>query len=139
LLIGLGVLVAVVIVGMVFVRAPNLGSTSSTSDTQGSPSATISNEAEAGVNEIKVSVKEFSYNPSVITVNKGERVRITLTNDGAADHNLSIQGIGITTKTIAPGQSDSTEFTPGVLGSFTFFCTVDSHKDLGLTGTLEVK
>jgi len=131
------VFIAVVIAGMIFLKSPMRGN-STTSNTQAIPS-TASDGTGTKINEIKISVKEFSYSPSTITVNKGEKVRITLTNDGATDHNLSIQGLGISTKTIGPGESDSIDFTPVTTGSFTFICTVDSHKDLGLTGTLEVK
>ncbi len=139
LLIGFGVLIAVVIAGIVFVRLPKPSSPPSASNSQAVPGTTTTSETGGKINEIKVSAKEFAYTPSTITVNKGEKVRITLTNDGAASHNLSIQGLGISTKTIVPGESDSIEFTPSTAGSFTFFCTIDSHKDLGLTGTLEVK
>ncbi len=139
LLIVFGVLIAVVIAGAIFIRSPKPSPTPSTSESQATPATEAVNEAGAEVNEIKVSVKEFSYTPSVITVNKGEKVRIVLTNEGATDHNLSIERLGISTKKIGPGGSDSIEFTPQVAGSFIFVCTVDSHKDLGLTGTLEVK
>jgi plastocyanin len=134
LLIGLGVLLAVVVAGSSFLGTPKPG-------VKKPPAATVpaQEDTSAKNNEVKISVREFSFTPSTITVNKGERVRITLTNDGAASHNLSVQGMGISTKTIGPGESDSVDFTPAVAGSFTFVCTVDSHKDLGLTGTLEVK
>ncbi len=139
MLVGLGVFVAVVVVGAIFVRAPKPNPIPSASSTQSNSSPSPSGETEGQINEIKVSVKEFAYSPSKITVKKGERVRIILTNDGAISHDLSIRGIGVSTKTIVPGESDSIEFTPGAAGSFVFVCTVDSHEDLGLTGTLEVK
>ena len=137
LLIGLGVLLAVVIAGIVFTKSPKPSSAPS-SNFQ-TPGTAATSDTGGKINEIKVSAKEFAYTPSVITVNKGERVRITLINDGATDHDLSIQGLGVATKIIASGESDSIDFTPAVTGSFTFICTVGFHKDLGLTGTLEVK
>lgn len=136
LLIGVGVLIALVAVVFYFVRSPklNYGPAQNTA-TQPVGSGTPSGP----VKEVAVSAKEFAYTPATITVNKGETVKITFTNDGTTSHNLSIEGLNVSTNTIGPGQSDSITFTPTSAGSFKYFCSVDSHRSMGLEGTLVVQ
>ncbi len=88
---------------------------------------------------VSISAKEFEFNPSTVSVAKGVPVKIILTNDGTAPHNLTIDGLNIATKTISPGESDSITFTPTENGTFSFYCSVGSHKALGMKGTLIVK
>lgn len=136
LLIGLGVLLAVIVVGFYFVRSPklNYGPTQSTS-TQ----PVVSVAPSGPVKEIAVSAKEFAYTPSSITVSKGQTVKIDFTNNGTVAHNFTITELNVATKTIGPGETDSVTFTPTTAGTFTFFCSVDGHRDLGLSGSLIVQ
>ena len=134
LLIGLGVFLAVVVVGFFLVRSPK----PSVQNAQNSTPATSSSTASP-VKEINISAKEFAYTPSSVSVNVGETVKINLTNDGTTTHNLTIAELGVKTKDVNPGESDSVTFTPKTTGAYTFFCSIDSHKDLGLQGTLEVR
>lgn len=136
LLIGLGVLLAVVVVGFYFVKSPKLNY----GPTQNTASQPTTATAPSGpVREIKVSAKEYAYTPSTITVKKGEAVKIILTNNGTTAHNLAIDKLNLSTKTIGSGESDSITFTAGTVGTFTFFCSVDSHESLGLKGTLVIE
>ena len=134
LLIGLGVFIAIVLVGIYFVRGSklNYGTPSQTVTTTTTPSA-------KAAQEVTVSVKEFTYTPSTISLKKGESAKIALVNNGTTAHNLTIEGLNLATKTINPGESDDISFTPSAAGTYTFFCSVDSHRDLGLTGTLTIQ
>lgn len=91
------------------------------------------------VQEVNISAKEFAYTPSTVSVSKGQAVKINFTNQGTTTHNMVIQGLNVQTKSIQPGESDSVTFTPVTPGTYTFYCSIDSHRSLGLTGTLEVK
>lgn len=135
LLIGIGVFVALAVVVFYFVRSPKLNY----SPTQSAAQPVASSAPSGPVKEISVSAKEFAYTPASINVNKGETVKITFTNDGTTSHNLSIEGLNVSTATIGPGQSDSITFTPTASGSFKYFCSVDSHRSMGLEGTLVVQ
>lgn len=95
--------------------------------------------AASAQREITVSGSEFSFNPSAITVKPGEKIKLTFKNTGAAPHNLAIQGLGVSTKTVSAGQTDSVEFTAPQSGTLNFFCTVDSHSEKGMTGTIKVE
>lgn len=91
------------------------------------------------VEEYKISGTEFSFNPSTITVEPGERVRVIFKNDGAFPHNWTVEGLGIATKTINPGQTDAVEFTAPAAGTYVTFCSVGQHRANGMAGTLKVE
>ncbi len=91
------------------------------------------------IKEVTVIGTEFSFNPSNISLEAGERVRIIFKNQGRAPHNLVIEGLGIATRTIGGGQTDTIEFTASSSGVYTFFCSVFGHRTAGMEGTLNVK
>ena len=91
------------------------------------------------VTEISVSGTEFSFNPASISVKTGERVKITFQNNGRAPHNLILEGLDITTKTVGGGQTDIVEFTAPSSGTYTFFCSVPGHRATGMEGNLRVE
>ena len=91
------------------------------------------------IREIAVSGTEFSFNPGSITLTEGERVRVVFTNAGRASHDFTLEGLGIKTKVIGPGQTDSVEFVAPASGDYTFFCSVAGHRQAGMEGNMEVK
>ena len=92
--------------------------------------------ASGTLKEITVVGTEFSFNPSSISVQAGEKVRIIFNNLGGTVHNLTIEGLGIGTKTIDPGKTDAIEFTSPAAGNYNFFCSIPGHKAAGMAGTL---
>lgn len=93
----------------------------------------------AGATEINVSGSEFSFSPASINVKAGERVKITFRNIGQAPHNLVLEGLGITTKTIGGGQTDVVEFTAPAAGTYSFFCSIPGHRSAGMEGSLKIE
>jgi plastocyanin len=136
LLIGGGVLLAVIVAGFFLVqkKAASVPVVNQNAVTETSVSGTPNPNAK----EFNVTATEFAFSPSTISVKKGDVVRINLLNNGTFSHNLTFANLNLGTKTIASGESDSLEFTADKTGSFGFTCTVDSHKDKGMAGTLTV-
>jgi plastocyanin len=89
--------------------------------------------------EITIQANEYSFFPNSFTVQKGQKVKLTFKNMGATAHNLVIDELDVATKTIGTGQSDIVEFVPDKEGTFTFYCKVGGHRDLGMEGEIEVK
>ena len=134
-----GVFLAVVLGVFLFMRKPQTASQTSVGPTS-SPSATSeSGTAEEGVRKIEVIGAEYSFSPNTISLVKGEKVALTFKNMGRMPHNLVIDELGISTKTIQPGQSDTVEFTPSEVGIFAFYCSISNHRSMGMEGSLEVK
>lgn len=95
-------------------------------------------DPNAPVKEFTIDGSNFSFNPSTITVNKGDTVKIIFKDDDGT-HNLAIDGYNVSTNVIGGGSRDSIQFVADKAGSFEYFCSVGAHRDLGMTGTLIVK
>ncbi len=91
------------------------------------------------VEEITVIGTEYAFSPSTITVQVGRPVKITFQNRGSANHNLIIEGLGVSSRTIRSGQTDAIEFTAPTSGTYTIFCSVPSHRASGMVGSLKVE
>lgn len=89
--------------------------------------------------EITVSGTEYRFSPGSITVSAGERVKVTFKNTGSILHNFVVKDLGISTKTIGSGQTDTIEFTAPQSGTYTFICSVPGHQVAGMEGSLEVE
>jgi plastocyanin len=78
--------------------------------------------AEPVTHEIKMTADQFAYDPPVLRVNRGDRVRITLQ---AADvvHGFYLDGYEVNTR-IDPGTSQQVEFVADQTGKFRYRCSV---------------
>ena len=96
--------------------------------------------AAAGASAASVVLSDFKITPPALTMS-GPMVRITVRNDGALSHDLYVGdasgGVLLRTRTLAPGE---TETIRGVLapGTYTTYCALPGHEDLGMKGTLTV-
>lgn len=102
---------------------------------ESSPASAMTGE----VREIKVSASEFAFSPPTLSIKAGEKVRITFQNNGKLPHNLTVDKLGLATKTIGPGQTDTQEVTAGQSGTFVMYCSVDAHRQKGLEGSIKVE
>jgi heme/copper-type cytochrome/quinol oxidase subunit 2 len=80
------------------------------------------NAAEPVERTIHLDASRFSYNPSVLRVNPGDRVTIELEAHDVV-HGLSIDGYEVQ-MTAEPGQTTRLTFTASRSGTFRFRCTV---------------
>jgi cytochrome c oxidase subunit 2 len=78
--------------------------------------------AASGVHEFTVTAKQFEFDPSVITVKKGEKVRLMIT---AIDHNhgFKLEAFDID-QVLKKGDPTLIEFTAAKAGTFEFKCSV---------------
>jgi FtsP/CotA-like multicopper oxidase with cupredoxin domain len=82
---------------------------------------------------VAVSMSEFKFTPSTITVPVGGSLQIT--NDGTMAHNLAIEG-GPETTDVNPGVSRSLDLSSLPAGTYAFSCTIPGHADSGMRGAL---
>ncbi len=91
------------------------------------------------VKEIVIDSSNFKFSTSEITVNQGDKVKIILKN-GDGTHDLFLDGYKLKTKILnKPGEIDSIEFVASTKGTFEYYCTIGSHRAMGMTGNLIVK
>jgi cytochrome c oxidase subunit 2 len=73
------------------------------------------------VREIQMTAKKYEFNPNVITVKKGERVKLMITALDR-DHGFKLEAFGIGQK-LKKAEPTTVEFTADKVGSFPFQCS----------------
>jgi uncharacterized cupredoxin-like copper-binding protein len=114
------------------------------------------------IQEVSLTAVDMAFQPDALEVTAGRPVRLTMTNEGALDHDFSIleipmEIVGATAEAmpghdmgamtadpqlhmaVNMGLSNAIEFTPTKPGTYEFFCTVAGHRDAGMLGTMVVK
>jgi len=93
---------------------------------------------ELVANAITVEGGEFYFKPNEIRVKQGEKVTITLKNAGKMSHDFVLDEFNVRSETINEGTT-TVEFTPDKKGTFEFYCSVGSHRKMGMKGNLIVE
>lgn len=71
---------------------------------------------------ITLTARKFAYEPNIISVNKGDRLRITLTPEDV-EHGFFLDGYNIESHA-RPGRVSTVDFEAGISGKFPFRCSV---------------
>lgn len=97
----------------------------------------------AGVQTVAITATDNKFSPSTFTVPPGQKIKVTLTNNGKKKHNIAFvlhnKEIVKLPNDIGPGETGSLEFTSSGPGSYSYYCPVDLHRELGMKGTMVVK
>ncbi len=108
----------------------------------GSPQAPTQGPSPvAAVLSVTIEGAEFTWTPSTVTVQPGQRVRLRIVNKGGVAHNFASDPAGIPeTSEIPAGGERTVEWTaPSRGGSLEFWCSVPGHREAGMVGTIMVK
>jgi uncharacterized cupredoxin-like copper-binding protein len=91
---------------------------------------------------IKVSEKEYSLNPSTITLPKPGTYAFDVTNDGQITHAFNVEQSGGGGETeagdISPGSSKTVKLTFVAGKRYEMYCPIDGHRAMGMAGTISV-
>jgi plastocyanin len=112
----------------------------------GGSSGSGGNSSQAGgsaLQTIQISEKEYSFNPSTITVPKPGTYAFEVTNKGTITHAFVIEESGsegseAKTGDIQPGSRKTVKFTFEAGKRYEMYCPVDGHKAEGMAGTIAV-
>jgi len=139
------VFAGLLVVGIIIARMPK--KTSSPTPIQLSPTTTetVQGAATTATTTDNTNVKEFTvdgtnyaFSPSEIRVKKGDTVRIIFKDD-EGQHNLIVDGYNLSTNLIGEGSQDTIQFVADKTGEFEYYCSVGSHRALGMSGKLIVE
>ncbi|HYT38932.1 MAG TPA: multicopper oxidase domain-containing protein [Acidimicrobiia bacterium] len=83
-----------------------------------------------------VTLSEFSINPKMVMVEKGGVLKVT--NTGATQHTLAVEGTDIVTPTLDPKGMAGLSLASLAPGSYAMSCTIPGHKGAGMTAELHV-
>jgi uncharacterized cupredoxin-like copper-binding protein len=100
----------------------------------------------AVIQTIQISEKEYSLNPTSVTLPKPGTYAFEVTNDGQITHAFNIEQSGgdegdsseVEAGDIAPGKSKTVKFTFSSGTKYEMYCPVDGHKDMGMEGQISV-
>ncbi|OGJ46947.1 hypothetical protein A2272_00455 [Candidatus Peregrinibacteria bacterium RIFOXYA12_FULL_33_12] len=90
-----------------------------------------SNINQPNVKEFVMTTQQWQFNPSQITVNQGDLVKLRITTLDVK-HSIAIPDFNIN-KDLNPGEETVVEFTADKPGTFTFYCSIycgEGHKDM---------
>lgn len=92
---------------------------------------------QSQVKEFTITGQNFSFTPNKITVNKGDTVKITFKNNEGM-HDFVIDQFNVRTNLVKAGGQQTIQFIADTAGVFEFYCSVGSHRQMGMKGSLEV-
>jgi uncharacterized cupredoxin-like copper-binding protein len=115
---------------------------STSADTGGATQASTTGGAAGGGGQtVNMTAVDYKFNPSDTSVKSGN-VTFNLKNDGQVSHSLEIEDVNGQDQEIegdvSPGQSGTLKVNLPP-GKYEFYCPVDSHKQMGMTGEITVK
>ncbi len=117
---------------------PATTNTENTGNTSGGINVSAGVTITPQVREFAVTGSSFAFAPNTMRVNKGDTVRITFTNSGG-NHDWVIDEFNARTAVLAAGKSQTIEFVANKTGSFEYYCSVGTHRQMGMKGTLTVE
>lgn len=99
---------------------------------EGVPEAiVVDSNQETGIKEFDIVAKQWDFQPSIIKVNKGDKVKLNIKSIDIK-HGFALTDFGIN-KDLNVGETTIVEFTADKSGTFSFFCSVycgSGHKDM---------
>jgi plastocyanin len=109
----------------------------------GGSSGEGSSSGGAVIRTIQISEKEFTLNPSTVTLPKPGTYAFEVTNDGTITHALTIEGSGdegkeVESGDIDPGSKKTVKYTFTAGKKYEMYCPIDGHKAQGMSGTISV-
>jgi plastocyanin len=88
--------------------------------------------------EIIVTASNFKFDQTTIKVKEGQTVKITFKNIEGT-HDFVLDEFNVRTKIIKDSGEEKIEFVADKKGSFEYYCSVGSHRQMGMKGTLIVE
>ena len=87
-----------------------------------------------------VTLDDYLIRPQALRVPGGKRLTIRVTNRGRQAHTLRIRGATkniLAFTAVRPGETRARQFSPSK-GTYTMYCVLANHEELGLHGKLTV-
>lgn len=91
---------------------------------------------------MELTASDHAFDRREVRIDKGQPVRVVLSNGGSAEHDFVIQGLEATVTRAGmhgqglhahtpPGKTDIVEFIPLQSGNYVAICTIPGHKEAG--------
>jgi len=125
----------------------------------GGTAPATSNAVSEEPQEVTMTMREFTFDPTEISARLGQPVRLALVNKGTLLHDFSSMDAKVEVMSMQEGAAhdmgdlesqmtmhmavdasttETLEFTPTEAGTYEFYCSVEGHKAAGMVGKLIV-
>ena len=102
------------------------------------PATTTAGDDAAPAETFDIGLSEFAIDPAEITASAGAPLTFSITNNGQAEHDFTID-TGPQSDTVSAGGKTTLEVPNGLeAGTYSVFCSLPGHADAGMEGTLTV-
>jgi uncharacterized cupredoxin-like copper-binding protein len=89
---------------------------------------------EAAAPGLTLEAVDIAFKPTELTVKADTPTTLTITNTGAAEHDFSIDELGIAVN-LPAGATETVEINAPA-GTYQYYCNIPGHKEAGMVGTL---
>src|SRR3989344_5304158 len=107
-------------------------------DDNGENNADSNVKANAPVKQFMVTASNFAYDLKNIAKKKGDMVVIVFKSVEGM-HDLKIDEFNASTSQLQAGGTQTIKFVADKSGTFEYYCSVNSHRDMGMKGNLVVE
>jgi plastocyanin len=135
------VILIVIVAGIVMWMRPEAGAPATNEPTTSEPTVSTGDPTPTptpGVREFAVTGANFTFSPAELRAKVGDTVRITFTN-AEGFHDLVIDEFKVATKQLKANESEMVEFVADKAGTFEYYCSVGTHRQMGMVGKLVVE
>jgi plastocyanin len=94
---------------------------------------------DAGAQQVTVTARNVAFEPADIEIAAGSWTLITFVNADPIFHDWEVEGVANVEAAARPGQTSTVRFIIDRPGEYEILCTVPSHADAGMVGTLVVR
>ncbi|PIP73824.1 MAG: hypothetical protein COW88_00725 [Candidatus Lloydbacteria bacterium CG22_combo_CG10-13_8_21_14_all_47_15] len=135
------VIIIIAVAGWYLFFQPNMDGVSNIETAEQAETPTENGAAISEQDAVKIfdiSGKNFEFSTKEIRVKKGDTVTINFTSAGGF-HDWKIDKFNAATQRVEEGNTSSVTFTADTSGTFEYYCSVGSHRQLGMVGSLIVE
>lgn len=90
------------------------------------------------VKEFVVDGSNFVFAPAEMRVKKGDTVKVLFKNAGGM-HDFVVDEFNVKTNQLQEGEEEEVEFVVDKVGTFEYYCSVGTHRQMGMVGKLIVE
>lgn len=87
---------------------------------------------------VELTAKNYEYSQKEIRVSSGTTLIVKLTSNQGI-HDVVFEGLDVASDRIASGETAEVTFDAERKGTFTYYCSVGDHRQMGMTGKLIVE
>jgi|GEM_PF-2501479 len=88
---------------------------------------------------VSMQAKDLYFSPNTLTVAKGTKVTISLSNQTPLEHTFTLTAFHINQDLTASGGTATVSFTPTAAGTYYWYCAIPGHADSGMVGKVVVQ